>query len=102
MFSSCTLLPDSKEAELGSSHQEACPSAGKDSVVFLVSCCGWLCVPTAISGDVNISIVAGCHMTGQFPVRVTKIMSRIGWLITHSLHSVFDVFFNSMNYDHIV
>ena len=35
MFSGCTVLPDSKETELGSSNQEASPSAGKNTeVVF--------------------------------------------------------------------
>ena len=29
MFSGCIVLPDSKETELGSSDQEASPSAGK-------------------------------------------------------------------------
>ena len=30
MFSGCTVPPDSKETELGSSDQEASPSAGKN------------------------------------------------------------------------
>ena len=30
MFSGCTVPPDSKETELGSSNQEASPSAGVD------------------------------------------------------------------------
>ena len=29
MFSGCTVLPDSKETELGSSHHKGSPSAGK-------------------------------------------------------------------------
>ena len=38
MFSGCTVLPDSKETELGSSNQEASPSAGKNTRVVLVPC----------------------------------------------------------------
>ena len=33
MFSGCTVLPDSKETELGSSDQEASPSAGKNTAL---------------------------------------------------------------------
>ena len=38
MFSGCTVLPDSKETELGSSDQEASPSAAKNTGVVLVPC----------------------------------------------------------------
>ena len=38
MFSGCTVPPDSKETELGSSDQEASPSAGKNTGVVLVPC----------------------------------------------------------------
>ena len=34
MFSGCTVLPDSKETELGSSDQEASPSASKNNGSF--------------------------------------------------------------------
>ena len=34
----CTVPPDSKETELGSSDQEASPSAGKNTGVVLVPC----------------------------------------------------------------
>ena len=34
----CTVLPDSKDTELGSSNQEASPSAGKNTGVVLVPC----------------------------------------------------------------
>ena len=34
----CTWPPDSKEAELGSSQQEASPSAGKNTRIILVPC----------------------------------------------------------------
>ena len=38
MFSGCTVPPDSKETELGSSDKEASPSAGKGTGVVLVPC----------------------------------------------------------------
>ena len=56
------MPPDSKETELGSSDQEASPSAGKNTGIVLVLCCAWKCVPTAISGDMDISEVPGCHL----------------------------------------
>ena len=69
MFSGCTVPPDSKETEFGSSNQEASPSTGKNTgvvlVVVLVQCCTWKCVPTSISNDVNISEVPGCHLLRQ-------------------------------------
>ena len=38
VFSGCTVPPDSKDTELGSSDQEASPSAGKNTRVVLVPC----------------------------------------------------------------
>ena len=80
VFSDCTVLPDSKETKLGSSNQEASPSAGKNTGVVLVPCsrmevrpysyfwwCGYFWGPW-----VSFS------MTDEFSVRVTKITSRIG------------------------
>ena len=62
MFSGCTVLPDSKETKVGSSEQEASPSAGKNTRIVLVPCCAWnSCVPTAISGGVDIFKVPGYH-----------------------------------------
>ena len=79
MFSGCTVLSDSKEAEIGSSDQEAPPSAGRNTGVVLVPClcvevccysyfrwCGYFLVPW-------LSFV----ITDEFSVRVTKIISRI-------------------------
>ena len=40
MFSGSTVLTDSKETKLGSSDQEASPSAGKNTGVVLVPCSG--------------------------------------------------------------
>ena len=62
MFSDCTVPCDSKETELGSSDQEASPSAGKNTRIVLVPCHTWKCVPTAISGGVDISEVPGGHL----------------------------------------
>ena len=59
------MPPDSKETELGSSDQEASPSAGKNTGIVLVPCRAWKCVPTAISGDVDISEVPGYHSSRQ-------------------------------------
>ena len=65
MFSGCTVPPDSKETKLGSSNQEAFPSAGKNIRIVLVPCRAWKCVPTPISGGVDISEVPGCHLLRQ-------------------------------------
>ena len=62
MFSGCTVLPDSKDTKLGSSNQEVSPKASKNTGVVLVPFCAWKCVPTAISGGVDISEVPGCHL----------------------------------------
>ena len=80
MFSGSTVLSDSKETELGSSDQEASPSAGKNTGVVLVPCsrmevrpysyfqwCGYFRGPW-------VSFVT----TDEFSVRFTKITSRIG------------------------
>ena len=53
MFSGCTVPPDSKETKLGSSDQEASPSAVENTGIVLVPCRAWKCVPTAISGGVD-------------------------------------------------
>ena len=62
MFSGCTVQSNSKETELGSSHQEASPSAGKNTGIVLVPRRQWKCNPTAISSVVDISEVPGCHL----------------------------------------
>ena len=65
MFSGCTVPPDSKETKLGSSDQEASPSAGKNTGIVFVPCCTWKCIPTAIYSGVDISEVSGCHLLQQ-------------------------------------
>ena len=87
VFSGCTVPSDSKETEVGSSDQEASPSAGKNTGVVLVPCsrmevrpysffrwCGYFWGPW-------VSFIT----TDEFSVRVTKITSRIGVSWTHSL-----------------
>ena len=59
------MTPDTKEAELGNSDQEASPSASKNTWVVLVPCCTWKCVPTAISGAADICEVPVCHLLQQ-------------------------------------
>ena len=65
MFPRCTVPPDSKETEFRSSDQEASPSAGKNTRIVLMPCHAWKCVPTAISGGVDISEVPGFHLIQQ-------------------------------------
>ena len=62
MFSRCTVPPESKETKLGSSDQEASPSAGKNTKIVLMPYCVSKCVPTAISSGVDISKVPRCHL----------------------------------------
>ena len=52
-ISGCIVPPDSKEMELGSSDQEASPSAGKNTGTVLVPCRAWKCISTAISSGVD-------------------------------------------------
>ena len=47
MLYGCNVLPDSKESELGSSNQEASPSAVKNTGIVLVPCLTWMCVCSA-------------------------------------------------------
>ena len=104
LFSGCTVPPDSKETKVGSSDQEASPSADKNTGVVLVPClhmevfpdsyfrwCGYFWGP-------RVSFV----MTDEFSMRVTKITSRIGVSWTHSLPFYFLTYLNLMNYDHII
>ena len=62
MFSSCTLLPNSKKIELGSSDQKASLLADKNTRVVLVLCLIWKCILAAISGGVDISKVPEHHL----------------------------------------
>ena len=59
------MLPNNKESELGRSNQEASLSASKNTGIVLMPCCAWQCLPTAISGGVDISEISGCHLLRQ-------------------------------------
>ena len=58
MFSDCTVPPDSKESELGSSDQKSSSSIVKNTGVVLLTYHALKCVPTATSGDVVVLKVA--------------------------------------------
>ena len=91
MFSGCTVPPDSKEAELGSSDQEASPSAGKNTGVVLVPWRVWKCVTAAISGGVDISEVAGCHLLRQMSSQLGS-QKLLQGLVSHELTAYLSVF----------
>ena len=55
MFSGYTVLTDSKEAKLGSSNQEASPSADENTGVVSVPYCLWKCVPMWILSWIKLS-----------------------------------------------
>ena len=88
------MPPDSKETQLGSSNQEASPSADKNTGVVLVPCCTWKCVPTAISGGVDISEVPGCHLLQQISSQwgSQKLLQGLVSLKLKAYFSVFDLF----------
>ena len=65
MFHGCIVLPDRKETKLGSSNEQASPSAGKNTEIVLVPYCAWKSVPTAISSGVDIPEVPACHLLQQ-------------------------------------
>ena len=65
MFCGCNVQPDSKETKLGSNDQEASPSASKNTGIVLVPFHAWKCVPTAISGGVDISEIPGVLREGH-------------------------------------
>ena len=90
LSSGCTVPPDSKETEIGSSNQEASPSAGKNTGVVLVPYLTWKCVPTAIFGGADISKVPGWHllwlMSSQWSPKLLQ------GLVFHELTAYFSVF----------
>ena len=51
-----------EDTEIGSSDQEVSPSAGENTGIVFVPCRTRKCVPTAISGGVDIPEVPGCHL----------------------------------------
>ena len=84
------MPPDSKQTKLGSSDQEASPSAGKNNGVVLAQSLWWKCAPTAISGGLDISEVPGSHLL--------QWSSQWGWqklllgLVPHELTVCFSIF----------
>ena len=61
----CTVPLDSKETALRSTNLEVSPSADKNTRVVLVPCSTWNCVPTVVSGRVDISEVPECPLLRQ-------------------------------------
>ena len=98
MFFGCTVLPDSKETEFGSSDQEASPSTGKNTRVVLVLYCAGKCVLPAISGGVNIFEFLGYHLLWQMSswLGLEKLLQG---LVSHELTvylSVFNLFLTEL------
>ena len=87
-----------------SPNQEVSLSAGKNIGVVLVPCPTWKCVPTVISGGVDISKVPGCHNC------YNRLVFSEGhkyyfqdWCLMNSQPTfLFLVYFNSMNYGDII
>ena len=65
VISDCTVPPDSNESKLGSSNQEASPSAGKNTRTVLVLSHMWKCVHIATSSSEDISDLSGGHLFWQ-------------------------------------
>ena len=91
MFSGCTVPSDSKDTKLGSSSQEAFPSAGKNSGVVL--CHTWKCIP-AISSGVQIFKVPACHLLCQMGSQwgSQKLLQGLVSLKLLAYHSISDLF----------
>ena len=65
MFYGSTTLPDIKETKVGYSNYEVSPSTDKNTEIILLLCFTCKCLPTAISGGVDIFNVPGCHLLQQ-------------------------------------
>ena len=83
MFSGCTVPPDSKETELGSSDKEASPSAGKNTGVVLVPC---LCMEVCPYSFFKwCGCFWGCWVsfvtTDEFSVRVSENQTLLTFLL---------------------
>ena len=86
MFTGCTVPPDIKETELGSSNQVASPLAARSTRAVLVPWHTWKYVPTAISSGVDISGVSVCHLLQQvsFQCRSQKLLQGLAWCLIKS------------------
>ena len=91
MFSGCTVPPDSKDTELGSSYQEASPLAGKNTGVVLVPCGAWKCVSTPNSSDADISEIPGSHLLWQV-ISLWGSQKLIQGFVSHKLTPYLSVF----------
>ena len=91
MFSSCTVLPDSKETELGSSDHEASPSAGKNTGVVLVPCLRMEVCPYSYFRWCGYFWGAWVSFvrTDEFSVRVKKLLQG---LVSHELTAYLSIF----------
>ena len=85
------MLPDSMETELGNSDPEASPSTGKNTGVVLCHIRAWKCVPTAISGGVDISEVPGCHLLRQMSSQQGS-QKLLQGLVSHELIAYLSIF----------
>ena len=83
VFSGCTSLPDSKENKLGSSDQEAFPSACKISGIVLAWKCG------SVSLQLFLAPWVSFFMAYEFSVRVTKLLQG---LVSHELIACLSIF----------
>ena len=69
MFSRFTVSTDSKDTELGSSNQEASPSAGKNTGVVLLPCSCMEVCPYRYFLRVDISEIPGCQLLHLFFIK---------------------------------
>ena len=100
MFSGCTVLPDSKGIDIGSSNQEVSPSTCKNTGVVLVLHNAWKCAHTAISSGMDISVVPGCHLLRRMCSH-SGSQKLLQGLVSHELTaclSVFDLLFTQWSY----
>ena len=84
------MLPDSKETELGSSDQEASPSAGKNTGVVLAPN-PWKWILTATSSGVDISEVPRCHLFQQMSSQRGS-QKLLQGLMSHKLTAYLSIF----------
>ena len=70
---------------------EVPPSAGKNTRIVLVLCHTWKCIPTAISGGVDISEVPECHLLQQMSSQWESEKLLQG-LVSHELTAYVSVF----------
>ena len=91
MFSGCTVPPDSKETELGSSNQEASPSVGENTGIVLVPFHSWKCVPQLFPVVWIFSEIPGCHLLRQMSFQWGSQKSLQG-LVSHELIAYLHVF----------